>query len=134
MWKYGLFLALTLKRIKPSEASVSLGVGVIGVKQKSEAAARGGEQQWVHRLLKLLIVSFPTQKSYQVPFGWDLGVNTTGKIYLSTDSHQFDAVADEGIIKPDLHSIIFTVLAVLQVQVDQSDGDGLTFGRALGPV
>lgn len=69
MWKFGWSLVLTLKRVKPSEASVPLGVGVIGVKQKSEAATRRGEQQWIHRLLKLLIVSFPTQKSYQVPIG-----------------------------------------------------------------
>lgn len=34
----------------------------------------------------------------------------------------------------DLHSIIFTVLAVLQVQVDEPDGEGMTFGGTPAPV
>lgn len=38
------------------------------------------------------------------------------------------------MLAPDLHSIVFTVLAVLQVQVDEPQGDGVTFVCAPAPV
>lgn len=38
------------------------------------------------------------------------------------------------ILKPDLHSIIFTVQAVLKVQMDEPDGDGMTFLGTPAPV
>lgn len=38
------------------------------------------------------------------------------------------------LLKADLHGIVFTVLAVLEVQVDESDGDDVAFSGTSAPV
>lgn len=37
-------------------------------------------------------------------------------------------------VQPDLHGVVFTLLAVLEVQVDQSDGDDVAFPSTSAPV
>lgn len=37
-------------------------------------------------------------------------------------------------LKPDLHGVVFTVLAVLEVQVEELDGDGVAFSGTSAPV
>lgn len=38
------------------------------------------------------------------------------------------------LLKPDLHGVVFTVLAVLEVQVEELDGDGVAFSGTSAPV
>lgn len=54
-------LRLTLTGVKASEASVPLGIWVVGVEGKREAATRGGEERGIHSGLKLLKFPFAAQ-------------------------------------------------------------------------
>lgn len=68
-------LHLTLIGVEPSEARVPLGVWVVGVEGKREAAPRGGEERGINIGLKILKFSSATQNWDQVSIWKDLGNN-----------------------------------------------------------
>lgn len=109
-----------------------LGVGVVGVERQREAAARKRDQGGIHAGPKLLKVPLPAQNRYKLLIGKDLRMQAEGRRGYSTQGRR--PLGGWTQWATDLHSIVLTLVAVLQVEVDEPQGDAVTFLCAPAPV